>query len=156
MKIKKDTIINASIESVWNSFAHNFVAIDEWSSEVSSSVEKEGVAVEGAPCLGRVCSLSSGPKGLLYDEEIVSFDDESHQLSFVVTTIGKSSIPVVSTLVHVSLESIDQNTTKLNWHADAELTNFGKILSPLLRMGMGSVFAKLLGEFKTFVENKDN
>ena len=79
MKIQKSTIINASVDDVWAVVAHDFEKVGLWSSAVvSSGVNPDAAAPEGATVGGRVCDVP-GIGEALRRIGLGHLRDQSHQ-----------------------------------------------------------------------------
>ncbi len=153
MKITEKININASIPEVWDVLAINFDRAADWMSTIPKSVEKvEGVKADGAPMVGRVCDISTKPDGPTVDETIVSYNENQHKFTVRVVPQG-GRIPVVQNMITFSLRDMGNNQTEMTWDSDVELKTIGKIVSPLLKVGLSKNLGDLMDDLKYYVEN---
>lgn len=144
MKLLKTIVINQPVEKVWQVAAEDFANAGKWMSGVVHS--------QGTDC-GRVCTLQNKPDGLQAIENITRFDSDNHILEFEVFPKAKSGpgLPIVKNTVKLELHKQGAKT-EVFWHSDVELKFVGKLLYPILRLGLGSAFGHLLNDLKVFVE----
>ena len=144
MKLVKSTIINQPVDTIWTIAAENFSQAGQWMSGVVHTQSTEQ---------GRVCQIQNKPDGLTAVENITRFDRDNHVLQFEVFPKAKKGpgLPVVKNTITVTLEP-QGNQTKVIWHSKVELKLLGKLLSPLLRLGLGKFFTDVLDDLKVFAE----
>ena len=153
MNITLKNTINAPIPDVWDKLAIHFDRAADWMSSIPKSVEKtDGVKVDGAPMVGRVCDLTTDPNGPIVDETILSYDEASHTFSVEVVPEG-GRIPIVKNNITFSLSDLGNDQTEMVWDSNVELKLIGKILSPILRAGLSKNLSGLMDELKYYVEN---
>ncbi len=147
MKVTKKITINVPIEKAWEEFATKFDDAHVWMSSVYKSYSRPSGG-------GRVCELSTKPDGVTADETVNELDNERHLINFtVVPQNAPGLLPVNYNVVTVTMKKIDENTTEVIWVAEPNLKTAGKVLSPLLKAGLGKLFGNVLEEFKFYVEN---
>ncbi|GAB5557402.1 MAG: hypothetical protein SchgKO_16150 [Schleiferiaceae bacterium] len=153
MKINKTISINATEEIVWKILAEDFDKASEWMSAVPHSYEiVDGDTVQNSPMVGRVCELSDKPNGPIADERISLFDAQSKVLHVEVVP-QNAPLPIVKNHLELSLLKEGAEETRVNLAADIQLTTAGKVVSPVLKLGLAKAFDELLEELKYFVEN---
>lgn len=152
MKIEHKTEVNAGVEKVWKVVATDFDKASEWMALVPASHKiGENLGFDGAPMEGRVCQLSDEPNGLYAEEKFTHFDASNHVYHMeVVPKNGK--IPVEKNNVIVKVESLGLNKSQVTWTSDITLKPLGKVMYPVLKLGLSKGFAELLEELKYFVE----
>lgn len=149
MKINKSIIINAPITKVWKILAEDFDKASEWMSAVPDSYHLS----DNSGAEGRVCHLSDNPEGLRAKEIITLYDADNYRIKFDVNPEGAGIFPINKNQVDVSLKSLGVNKTKVSWISDVDLKTLGKVMSPLLKVGLNKSFADVLDDLKYFVEN---
>ncbi len=144
--------IEKPARDVWHILAHDFDKNYVWMSSVfHTDLRTEGETAKGAPLNGRVCNLSTEEGGLAADEKITFFDDENMVIEFHVV-IKNKKLPVISNDVKVKVVSLSENSCEVVWEAEPTLRTIGKILSPLLKLGLNKAFKEILEELKYFAE----
>lgn len=154
MKLLKTVIINKPVKQVWKVAAEDFAHAGQWMTGVFHSSEFGKSDIEHAPCSGRVCVLENKTNGLKAEENILKFDAQNHTLVFEVIPVkeGGTGLPLTKNTVTLKLDQVNENQTKVFWYCDFEVTRIGKLLSPLLRIGVGFAFKGILNDLKVFVE----
>ena len=152
MKITNKIIINKSQEAVWKVLAEDFEKADQWMAIVPKSYAKaEGEIVDGAPMAGRICEFSSKADGPIADEAITLFDRDNHTMSLnVVPKNGK--IPIAENNVSMTVNSLGNDQSEVVWTSDVRLKTAGKLLYPVLKVGLKKSLDETLEELKYFVE----
>ncbi|MCP4296611.1 MAG: SRPBCC family protein [Proteobacteria bacterium] len=155
MKVTKKISINKPASAVWKTLAQDFDRADTWMAAVPKSYQKVGnKKVADAPVTGRICELSTNPKGLAADETITNYDESNHLLGFsVIPTNVPKIFPIIKNDHEVSLREIGENKTEVTWNMDAKLKKHGYLMYPMLKFGLGKGFGQILEELKFFVEN---
>jgi carbon monoxide dehydrogenase subunit G len=152
MKLNRKTTVNRDAQKVWKVLAHDFDKAGEWMSAVPKSHKIiEGDSVEDSPMVGRVCELSTKADGPFADERITYYNEENMELHIrVVPKNGK--IPVKENNVVMKVKSVGVGQSEVSWSSDIDLKTVGKVLYPMLKMGLTKAFNELLEELKYFVE----
>ncbi len=120
---------------------------------IPKSVEKtDGVKVDGAPVVGRVCDLTTKLDGPYVDETILSYDETHHAFTVKVVPVG-GRLPIVQNLITFRLKDLGHNQTEMTWDSNIQLKTVGKLLSPLLKKGLSKNLSDQMDELKYYVEN---
>jgi hypothetical protein len=147
MKILKEVIIGAPAEKIWDIVGHNFAKIGNWDGSVSNSVvNNDFPKVNGSPCGGRVCETSFGT----IKEKFTAYDENSMTFSFQGDITSKVFSNVMNT---VTVVPMGKKKSKIIASPNVDLTFLGKIMSPLIKSGLGSAIKKGLEDLKYFAEN---
>lgn len=153
MEMTLKNTIDAPLPKVWDKLAIQFDRAADWMSLIPKSVEKvDGVTVDDAPMVGRVCDLTTKPDGPYVDETIVAYDEERHAFTVKVVPVG-GKLPIIQNLITFSLKDLGNNQTEMIWDSDIELKTVGKLLSPVLKKGLSKNLSEQMDELKYFVEN---
>ncbi|NLR92084.1 SRPBCC family protein [Flammeovirga agarivorans] len=154
MKIHKEITIHANADKVWSVFADDFHNVGNWLTQISASKALEHQAITDAPVSGRICDITSKPNGPQAIEKITYYNANNYHFEFDVTFNNTpSALPVVKNHVKVKIDIIDLNTSRLTWDSDITLKFLGKLISPLVKVGISKSFDELLDDFQYFVEN---
>ncbi len=151
MEIVKRTIINKPISEVWKILAVDFDKAGDWMTGVKHSYKTEGHSCEGSPMNGRVCEFSTKENGPRANERITLFDEKKYRLGIQVKP-QNINVPVIKNDALVSLNKIDSKSTQVIWENNLELTTKGKILYPLLKIGLGKTYTQIMLDLKHFSE----
>lgn len=150
--ISTNTIsINQDIDKVWSVLAGQFNQAATWMTGVYHSHAMDSND-ENA---GRVCILEDSADSPFHAQEtLLERDNDNYRLHFRVVPVKNKGpkLPVIHNTVTVTLTSIDESTTKVNWHNDTKLTLLGKVLSPLLFFGLKRGFNGILADLKAYLE----
>lgn len=147
MKILKEVSINAPAEKVWNIVGHNFAKIGNWDGSVSSSViNNDFPKVNDSPYGGRVCETSFGT----IKETFTAYDETGMTFSFQGDITSKLFSNVINT---VTVIAVNENTSRIIASPNVDLTFLGKVISPLIKVGLGSAINKGLEDLKYYAEN---
>ncbi len=152
MKLVNKIIINAPAEKVWKVAAEDFDKVGEWLSQVNHSYKREGESCEGSPMSGRICDLSEKANGPIADEKITEFNKKELRLGIHVVP-KNGNIPVKENNVLAEFVVKGPNKTEVIWNSNLSLKAAGKVLYPVLKLGINKAFNELLEELKFFVEN---
>ncbi len=151
MKINKTISINATEEIVWKILAEDFDKASQWMSAVPHSYEiVDGDTAQNSPMVGRICELSNKPGGAFADKRISLYDAQSKVLH-VEVVLQNAPLLVVKNHLELSLLKEGPSETRVNLAADIQLTTTGKVLSPMLKLGLTKAFDDMLEELKYFV-----
>ncbi len=155
MKISKSIIINQSSELVWKVVAEEFDQAHLWMGPVKKSYkfDKGGINTS-APVAGRVCELGNGPEGLIAEEVITDYNQEGQYLVFdVVPKNAPRLLPLNKNTVKMTVVNLGGNQSEVLWESTPDLKLMGKILSPVLKLGLGKAFSGILKDLKTYCES---
>ncbi len=155
MKITKSIIVNQPSELVWKVVAEEFDQAHLWMGPVKKSYAfDEGRNNTSAPVAGRVCELGNGPKGLKAEEVITQYNEKEQYLVFdVVPKNAPALLPLNKNTVKMSVVSLGKNQSKVLWESTPDLKVMGKILSPVLKIGLGKAFSDILKDLKKYCES---
>lgn len=147
MKFSKQITINASADKVWDVAGRDFANIGIWATAVSHSEANDKLAsVNGSAVGGRLCKTAFGTAS----EEFTAYDDANKTYSFKGVFDSKMFNNVTSSM---AVTSIDANTTKVEIIPALELTFFGVLMYPMIRMKISKVTDEVLDDLKYYVEN---
>jgi hypothetical protein len=148
MVIKKEIIVNKSIESAWEVLGNNFEEVYKWASPVNHS-EGSGNSFNGASCSERGCNVAGMGK---IKEKLVKFSNEEHLVSY---TVPEGMPAMVKYALNTwQLTSLGQDKSKLQLQVDITLGGFmGIMMQPMMKMMMGRMGTDLVEDFKYYVEN---
>ena len=154
MNIERTIQIDKSAAAVWQVLATDFDQISLWMRGVVKSYETDGNMVDDSPMSGRVCHFDSKDNGFRALETITKFDEQNRVLDFVFyPQNGSAMLPVIQNNVSVQVKSLGSNKAEVIWKATPDLKLHGKIMSPLLKMGLNKGFDGLLSDLKYYMEN---
>ena len=145
MKIEKKIVIHAPIESVWKIFATDFNDAQAWMATVYKSYERP----DGG---GRTCELSTKANGPCADEVINNINEENHSLAFSATLQNAGPLPVKENHITVSMKKQGENDTEVTWADEPSLNTAGKVISPIFKLALGIIFARVLEDLKHYAE----
>jgi hypothetical protein len=156
MNVQSTVRVDAPIHTVWGFLAEDFTGIAHWASQVVSARPLDDAPVlPGARVAGRYCAFTDDPDGFGAREQITGFDPENHTLNFDFEPVnGPRALPVLRNHVEVVLRSLPGGMTEVVWTASPELTWFGVLLTPVLKLGLRKSFDGLLRELKTHIESE--
>ena len=156
MKITKSIIVNQPSELVWKVVAEEFDQAHLWMGPVKKSYAfDEGHHNTSAPVAGRVCELGSGPKGLKAEEVITQYNEKEQYLVFdVVPKNAPGLLPVNKNTVKMSVLNLGNGQSKVLWESTPDLKIMGKLLSPVLKIGLGKAFSDILKDLKHYCESQ--
>ncbi len=147
MKFSKDITVNAPADKVWNVFGRDFANIGVWSTAVSFSAANDEIAiVNNSPVGGRVCETSFGK----VSEEFTAYDDDKKTFSFKGVFQSKMFKNVTNS---AELTSKSENATVVKITPEIDLTFFGTLMYPMIRMMLSRAIDQILDDLKYYVEN---
>ncbi len=154
MNVSKSITINQPIDLVWKILAEDFDQAHLWMGFVKRSYELDAKPqTSTAPVAGRVCEFKDDPKALYAEEVITEYNKKDHYIVFdVVPKNAPGLLPLKKNVVKATLVDLGDNQTKVLWVSTPELKPMGKILSPLLKMGLGKAFTDILKDLKKYCE----
>ena len=154
MNISKSIVINQPAALVWKVVGEEFEQAHLWMGPVKHSYAlDQGTKLASAPVSGRVCELGNGPKGLQAEEVITEYNDEARYLVMdVVPKNAPKLLPIHKNTVKMTVIDIGHNQSKVLFDATPDLKTLGKILSPVLKLGLGKAFGDILKDLKKYCE----
>ena len=157
MKVIKNIVINASANKVWKTVAEDFDKAHIWMSIVHHShAIDEGESDVNAPMKGRVCELSKKPNGLYANEIITHYSKENKSFTFEVIPMNAPALlPIKKNIITILVKDLGSNKSEVIWTSVPELKALGKIMSPILKVGLGKAFKDILKELKDFCETAE-
>lgn len=152
MKLKHHITINESAEKVWKILALDFDTASEWMASVpTSTLLDNGYASEGAPMEGRTCQFGVADDSPKVEERFTYFNNAEKRFNLLVKPItGK--LPIVQNHAGVEVVAVSNTQSKVLWNSTIELTTTGKIMKPILRLGLNRNLNEILEELKYFAE----
>ena len=157
MNISKSIVINQPAALVWKVVGEEFEQAHLWMGPVKHSYAldalDQGTKPASAPVSGRVCELGNGPKGLQAEEVISEYNDEGRYLVMdVVPKNAPKLLPIHKNTVKMTVLHMGHNQSKVLFDATPDLKILGKILSPVLKLGLGKAFGDILKDLKKYCE----
>lgn len=154
MQLVNKTTINKPLRKVWEVLADDFSAADKWMSTVPKSYTlEEGQKADGSDIVGRVCELSDkGDQGVVAHETITFRDNPNHNFKVEIVPKNGGILPVIKNNLDIKAKSLSEDKTEVIWTSDVELKPLGKILSPILKLGLNKGFDNILEELKYYLE----
>ncbi|TQV89530.1 SRPBCC family protein [Aliikangiella coralliicola] len=155
MKITKTIVIDKPASDVWKVVGEDFDQAYQWMSPVihSHAIEKQHQS-NNAPMKGRICEFSDKPNGVYAEEFITNYDEKEKTINFdVIPKNTPALMPIRKNQIQISVKALGPNQSEVIWTSVPDIKTFGILLSPLLKMGLGNFFTKILGELKTFTES---
>ena len=155
MKILKTIDISASADDVWHIVGKEFDQAYRWMGAVKHSYRIDDTDTnEGAPMSGRVCTFDDKPNGFAAREIITDYSDELKKLTFKLHPVNAPSLlPIRSNTVQIIVSSLSARKSRVTWISEPNLKTPGKLLSPLLKIGLGKAFAGILKDLKAYAES---
>ena len=151
MNISRTIEIEKPAADVWRVLADDFDQINQWMSGVVKSYESDGASAVGAPSSGRVCHFDTKENGFRALETITKFDAENHLLEFVFyPQNGPSALPIIKNNISAKVNELGSNRAQVIWNASPDLKLHGKIMSPLLKMGLQPFLVFVLKYINTY------
>lgn len=147
MEIKKEIIINESVEKVWDLLGNQYADAYKWARGLNYSNGYGEPQFNGASCNNRTCEVSGF--GTI-EEEIRMFDPKDHILTYEV----KKGLPgFINTAVNTwSLTKVGTNT-RVNMHMKMATQGFkGMIMGPLMKMQLNKLVAGAMEDLKIYLE----
>ena len=152
MEISKKIQIDKPISEIWKVLVTHFDKAQDWMAGVPKSYKmEEGKLAPNSPMIGRICELSTKPNPPLAIERITEVD-EVNKIFKVNVVPENGKIPVEQNNLTVTLKEINESQTEVIWASDLTLKTAGKLLYPVLKVGVGKSFTELLEELKHYTE----
>ncbi|WP_281559114.1 SRPBCC family protein [Thalassomonas sp. RHCl1] len=154
MKLNRTVIINKPVNKVWQVAAEDFANAYKWMTGVVHSYETPAAKQAGDALPGRICYLENKENPFHAVENILSFDADNHRLEFEIFPVKTSGgdIPIIKNHVVMQFKSTPDGGTQVFWDCNVELKLLGKILYPLLKLGLNKGFDGILNDLKVYVE----
>ena len=149
MNVTRSIVINAPLETVWHTAAHEFDKIGEWASLVSESDIAEGeVFDDDMDMAGRVCMTPFGKSYEMFE----TYDEKRHTFSYVGRT-EKTPPGLKSGRNTWTVEAVSASQSRLTMRVDMELSLFpGMFMRIPMRMQMPRLLDMNLEEIKHYIE----
>lgn len=148
MIIKKEIIVNKSIDKAWHVLGHGFADVHIWASPVNHS-GGSGNSFNGATCSERGCDIAGMGKT---KEKLIKYSDADYLLSYTVPEGMPSMVKYATNTWQLTSLGIDKS--KLTMVMDLTLGGFiGMIMQPMMKMMMGKMAVTIIQDFKYYVEN---
>lgn len=152
MKTVNRITIETPVDDVWKILVEDFAKSGLWMTQVKHSYEADNETQEGLA--SRICELSVDPDGLSAHESITALDRENGVMDFEVVPRGNTKLPVMKNIVRVTMTPEGDNRTRVVWQSSPELKPIGRVLMPVIKLGITRSFAQVLEELKYYAENK--
>lgn len=143
--------IEASPDKVWDVAAGEFDRIGVWASQVSRSSALDA-PVSGGPeepqIAGRVCITRHGKTV----EKFTSFDSQKRSFTYEIS--GDAMPGFVKNATNTwSMQPLSADRTRLTMSVDMITGGvLGKLMAPMMQMGMGKLLRVNLEELKHYIE----
>lgn len=154
MDIRIETAINAPASRVWSALAHDFPAIESWSTTVDSSrvldaseVPEHLTVAPAAPVPGRETHTRAGK----FQEIITAYSETDMDLTFTA-----DGLPRVFKLAtdRQQVIQVGDGQSKVVFDVHVDLSPPLGILSPLLSRRMAKTFGIVQADLKNHVESR--
>ena len=153
MKLTKTTTIEATVDEVWDLFAHRFNDADQWMSSVPKSYGHDGEPLNGASSAGRICELRPDGTGMKASERFIAYDEAAKTCSVHVDLIDAPRVfPIDHNSLDFSVVAASGGGATVTWEFGAKLRPWAYLMWPLLWKGMSVAWSQLCEEFKHYVE----
>ncbi len=154
MQVLKNILINRPASEVWKVVAEEFDQAHLWMGMVKDSYAFDrGAPITAAPVAGRVCVLGNGPNGLLAEEIIIEYNEKDQYFVFDVVPKNAGVLPIKKNTVKLSVVDLGGNKSKVLWASTPDLKPLGKLLSPVLKLGLSKNFGVILKDLKNYCES---
>ncbi len=148
MEVKKDIIVDKSIEAVWEVLGNQYSEAYKWARELYHSEEFGEPKIQGARCNNRTCDTSFGR----IQEEIRKFDSKNFVLEYEVVKGFPDFIK--QGINRWDLQKLNEHQTKVSMHFKGETQGIlGFFMGPMMNMKLNKNLGEVLGDFKHYVEN---
>ncbi len=148
MTIRREVIINSSIEKAWQILGVEFEDAYKWSSVIKHSEAQNNESLNGSSCTQRGCNVAGMGE---IKEKLISFSPDNHKLSYQVFEGLPGMVKYAEN--NWELESLEPNKTKLTITLNAETQGFmGTIMKPMMKMNFAKMMNGLTKDFKYYVE----
>ncbi len=149
MNVTRSIVIDAPLDKVWKTAAHDFDKIAAWASLVSASDAAEGSApVDGPDMAGRVCTTSFGKSYEMFE----AYDEERHTFTYAGRAEKQPGF-IKRGANTWTVDAVSKTQSRLTMSADIELNLFPGVLMRLpLAFQMRRVLDWNLEEIKHYIE----
>lgn len=146
MEFKREILINAPVDAVWNVLGTQYGDAHKWVSGLNHSEEYGKPTLAGAHCSNRSCET---PQGKI-KEVVTKFDTKNHELGYEViegfpffVEVGKNNW---------KLHKVGDKT-QVNMHLTIQTKGFvGAIMSPMMKLQMNKIATNAVNDLKHYVE----
>lgn len=147
MNIKKEILVNKSVEVAWDVLGNQFGEAYKWASGLNHSNAYGKPQLEGASCNNRACDTTQGK----IKEVIRIFDPKQYTLAYEVI----EGFPFfIDTAINKWTLIPNGKTTRVNIDFNMETKGLmGFLMKPMMKMQMNKLLGFVLEDFKYFVEN---
>lgn len=146
MNIKKEILVNSSIEETWDVLGNQFGEAYQWASGLNHSNGYGKPQLEGASCSVRDCDTSQGK----IKEVLRTFDPKRYVIEYEVV----EGFPFfVDTAINKWRLTKNGSSTKVDIDFNLKTKGImGAIMKPMMKMQMNKLIGFVLEDFKHFVE----
>lgn len=147
MEIKKEIVIDQSIEQVWGILGNQFTDAYKWARGLDHSEGHGTPTFEGASCSNRTCEV---PGFGTIQEVIRKFDTKNYVLAYEVS---EGFPDFISSAINTwSLSRVD-GKTKVNMHLKMETNGFkGTIMGPMMKLQLSKLISGVVQDLKIYAE----
>jgi len=147
MDIKKEIIVNKTVDEVWEVLGNQFSDAYKWARGLNHSEGHGAPKFDGASCSNRTCEV---PGFGVIQEEIRSFDSQNYVLSYEVTEGFPSFI---SSAINTWQLIPHHQNTKVVMHMHMKTKGIiGVFMGPLMKMNLNKLIKGVIADFKAYVE----
>ena len=149
MQVSQRVHVIQTAEQVWDIVGRQFGEVATWAGAVASSRPIDGARPDGAPCAGRACTVAVPGFGEL-TEELTAYDDRARTLTYRAT----SGMPrfVREARNTWAVEEGPADSSVFTMRAEVELSPFGSLVGPVLRLYLARIGRRTCRDLKTFAE----
>lgn len=146
--VKKELVINADINAVWEVMGTQFTRVHLWSTNFKDSKAGGKPKLPGLDYLHRITQTDRGET----IQELDEFDSDNYRLTY---HISKGAPEIAKTALGIwSLAPIESNTTRVILEFKLETNGFkGFLMSPVIKLKLGKSAIEIAEELKFYVEN---
>lgn len=139
-----------SAERVWDILGHQYDRVAEWASGVHASESRNSdVALQNAPCYGRICETDLGG----FRETITRYDERGKALSYSAQG-DKMPFFVKQLANNWTVTPLSNHQARVEMCMEVSiLPVFNLVMGPMMRMQLGGMAKQVAEELKYFAEN---
>ncbi len=147
--------VEASADEVWKVFAHGFNDAYKWMASVPNSyAQSNGQLFEGAHSDGRVCELTTKPKGIKASEQFLAYNEEDKTATVKIDFVDTPAVfPVRFNTLDFSIRDVGENQSEMTWKFQSHIKLLAIFTWPALRKGFSTFVGEIMEELKYYVEN---
>lgn len=147
--IKKEMVINASIQKAWQVLGPEFANASYWASSVKHSEARDNVSFNGSTCTERGCNV----KGMgNIKEKLLIYSEADHTISYQVYDGMPKMVKYAANTW--TLTDMGNGTTKLEMQIEMKTGGFlGSIMKGMMKKKMTKLANEIAEEFQYYVEN---